>query len=484
MQSALKHLNDTTLLRHLAGDLNDLEEKAAQQHLRSCVDCRKNLGKLEELHQLLREGGPELLGEKVPKGLPPEDPFFRRPEPRPVRQGKEARGHALAAECAAAARSAARRKEALLARRDADDEVLRKAFETLRLSELADRYVLGYALEEAVARIGEGPATWLRFAEAAILRLSGEPSHLPPAALADYACPLAHLVGRAHLLAGVARNATGDFGKSGRNLLAAYRAFTRGTVTDVELARVELAEATRRSFLDRAREGLILASRAERTFSDFGLRDDEARAHAVKGLLLSRQERHEEGLTAFRRALPAFEKAGLWHAYASTAQSIGASLTHLGRLDEARREYERALRRLPRSGRPMLHAVLRWNLARTLFEGGNYDQAAPGFGSAASLFEGQGARGDALLALFFQVESLVRGQAAPRARSLLAGFRRRAEQLGVPSASTLKELDDALSGRKPDLASLVRLRGEVCETLRDRVGAAAVFDSRRPSLVP
>ncbi len=473
MSEAPKHLDDTTLLRHVAGDLSDVEEKGAQHHLRSCGACRTNLGKIEELHQLLRESGPELLGERGTKGLPPGDPFHRRPEPRPPKRGGTAQGPAVAAECAAAARSAARRKEALLAGRDADDKGLRDAFGKLRLSQLADRYALGYALEEAVARIGEGPVRWLRFAEAAIRRLAGEPRRIPPVALADYACPLAHLDGRAHLLAGLAQSWTGEFGKAGRNLLIAYRAFTKGAVSDVELARVELAEATRRSFLDRVREGLILASRAERTFADFGLRDDEARAHAVKGLLLSRQGRHEEGLTAFRRALPAFESLGLWNAYASTVQSVGASLMNLGRLDEARREYARALRKVPDTGQPALHAVLRQDLARTLFEGGEYAKAAPGFGSAASLFERQGARADALLALFLQIESLARGGAAATARSLLAGFRRRAEELGLPGPSTLTELDAALSKRDPDLASLARLRERVGETLGDRLRVSA-----------
>ncbi|MGE5344792.1 MAG: hypothetical protein ACM3JH_02465 [Acidithiobacillales bacterium] len=474
MPAALNHLDDATLLRHVAGDLSDFEEKAAQRHLRSCGDCRRNLGKIEELHQLLREGGPALLGEKDPKGLPPGDPFHQRPEPRPLRRaGGKAQGSTLATECVAAAKSAAGRKESLLACRDADEEALRKSLEKLRLSELADRYALGYALEEAVVRIVEGPGHWLRFAEAAILRLSKEPRRIPPAGRADYAYPLAHLVGRAHLLAGVARNLTGEFETGGRNLLTAYRAFTKGVVTDIELARVELAEATRRSFIDRAREGLILASRAERTFSDFGMRDEEARSHAVKGLLLSRQGRHEEGLTAFRRALPVFEKLGLWNAYASTVQNIGASLMHLGRLDEARREYARALRKVSSAERPVIHAFIRQNLARTLLDGGEFAQAASGFGSAASLFDRQGAIADALLARLFQIESLARGGAAARARSLLAGFRRRVEELGALDSSTLKELDAALSGRNPDLASLVRLRDEVGEALCDRLGATA-----------
>ena len=222
--------------------------------------------------------------------------------------------------------------------------------------------------------------------------------------------------------------------RGGRDLLLAYRAFARGTASEVELARVELAEATRRSFVERAPEGLILASRAAQTFSDFGIADEEARALAVKGLALSRDGRGEEALLAYREALPAFERLGLWNAYVSTLQNVGATLMHLGRLAEARREYARALRNVSRTERPAVHAFIRRNLARTLFEAGRFAQAALGFGSATSLFEQQGATADALLTLLYQIESFARAGAGVKARSLMAGFERRVGELGVLDA--------------------------------------------------
>ncbi len=474
MSAALNHLDDCTLLRHVARDLSDFEERAARRHLLSCDVCRKNLEKIEELDHLLREAGPELFGETEMEGLPSGDPFCLRPVPRALtKPAAAAQGRARATECLAAAKEASRRKNSLLSCRDAGEKVLRNAFDGLRLSEPTDRYTLGYALEEAVSRMVEAPALWLRFAEAAVSRLAAEPKGRRSPSVADSAYPLADLVGRAHLLAGIARNWTGEFERGGRDLLLAYRAFARGTASEVELARVELAEATRRSFVERAPEGLILASRAAQTFSDFGIADEEARALAVKGLALSRDGRGEEALLAYREALPAFERLGLWNAYVSTLQNVGATLMHLGRLAEARREYARALRNVSRTERPAVHAFIRRNLARTLFEAGKFAQAALGFGSATSLFEQQGATADALLTLLYQIESFARAGAGVKARSLMAGFERRVGELGVLDASTLKELAAALSGRNPDLASLVRLRDGVEETLRDRLERSA-----------
>ncbi len=474
MPGTVNHLDDFTLLRHVAKDLSDFEERATRRHLRSCGVCQRNLGKIEELDYVFREAGPGLFSEPESEELPSGDPFRRRPAPRSLtRPGAGAKGPAMAAECIAAAKEAAQRKDSLLSCRDAGGEALRGAFDQLRLSELADRFAVGYALEEAVSRMVEAPGRWLRFAETALARLAEESKSRRSPSMADAAYPLADLVGRAHLLAGIARNWTGEFERGGHNLLLAYRAFAKGAGSGVDLARVELAEATRRSFVERADEGLILATRAARTFSDFGITDEEARAQAVKGLALSRKGRDEEALGAYRAALPAFERLGLWNAYASTLQNVGASLMHLGRLDEARREYARALRKVSRAERPAVHAFIRRNLAMTLFEAGQYAQAAPAFGSAASLFEQLGATADALPTLLFQIECLARSGARARARSLMAAFRLRVEELGALDGSTLEELDAALSGRHPDLTSLARLRDEVEETLRERLEGSA-----------
>lgn len=474
MPGALNHLDDCTLFRHVCRDLSEFEEKAARRHLRSCGACRRNLEKIEELDHLLREAGPELFAETDSEDLPSGDPFRLRPASRPL-TGRAAGtgGRARATQCLAAAKEAARRKDRLLSFRDAGEKVLRGGFDELRLSEPTDRYTIGYALEEAVSRMVEGPARWLRFAEASRTRLAAEPKSRRSTSVADSAYPLADLVGRAHLLSGIARNWTGEFERGGRDLLLAYRAFSRGTASEVDLARVELAEATRRSFVERAPEGLVLASRAARTFAEFGIADEEARALAVKGLALSRHGRGEEALLAYREALPALERLGLWNAYASTLQNVGATLMHLGRLGEARREYARALRKVSRTERPAVHAFIRQNLARTQFEAGEFAQAASGFGSATSLFEQQGAMADALLALLFQIESFARAGAGVKARFFMAGFKRRVQELDALDASTLKELDAALSGRNPDLASLVRLRDEVEETLRERLEGSA-----------
>lgn len=474
MPGAVNHLDDCTLLRHVARDLSEFEEKTARRHLRSCGVCQRNLEKIEDLDHLLREAGPELFAETDSEDLPSGDPFRHRPSRRPLtRPAAGAGGRARVIQCLAAAKEAARRKDGLLSFRDAGEKALKDGFDALELSEPTDRYTVGYALEEAGSRMVEGPARWLRFAEAAKTRLAAEPKSRRSASVADWAYPLADLAGRAHLLAGIARNWTGEFERGGRDLLLAYRAFARGTASEVDLARVELAEATRRSFVERAPEGLVLAWRAARTFADFGIADEEARALAVKGLALSRQGRGEEALLAYREALPALERLGLWNAWVSTLQNVGATLMHLGRLGEAGREYARALRKVSRTERPAVHTFIRQNLARLQFEAGEFAQAASGFGSAASLFERQGAMADALISLLFQIESFARAGAFVKARLLMAGFRRRVQELDVLDASTLKELDAALSGRNPDLASLVRLRDEVEETFRERLEGSA-----------
>jgi tetratricopeptide (TPR) repeat protein len=474
MPGTVNHIDDFTLLRHVAKDLSEFEERKTQRHLSSCGICQRNFEKIEELDYVLREAGPELLGEAEWEDLPSGDPFRRRPEPHPLKKPEGApRGMALANECIAAAKEASGKKDSLLSRRDAGEDALRGALGQLRLSELTDRYILGYALEDAVSRMVEGPARWLRFAKAATARLSEEPIAHRSSSLAEYAYPHSHLMGRAHLLAGIARNWTGEYEKGGRDLQAAYGAFTKGAVTDLELARVELAEATRRSFVDRGEEGLILAARAMRTFVDFGMEDEVARAEAVKGVVLSNGGRREEAISAFRTALLTFERLGLWNAYVSTLQNIAGSLIHLGRLEEARREYARALRKVSRTGQPAIHAFIRQNLARTLFEAGEHAQAAPAFGSAASLFEQQGAMADALVALLFQIECHARAGAGARAGSLMAAFRQRVEELGALDTSTIKELEAALSGRNPDLTSLARLRDEVEETLRGHLQGVA-----------
>lgn len=151
---------------------------------------------------------------------------------------------------------------------------------------------------------------------------------------AERAYPLDDLLGLSLLVQGIACNWTGEFLRGGRDLRRAYGAFARGSVSERRLASVELVEAQRRAFLDRAEEALHLADRARGTFRALGLEDEAARAAGAHALALSYLGRDEEALAEFRGALPALAEAGRWSAYVSMLNGVSRFVRERDAVDD------------------------------------------------------------------------------------------------------------------------------------------------------
>ena len=319
----------------------------------------------------------------------------------------------------------------------------------------------------------DGPARWLRFGAASretvlTARADARTADSP----AERAYPLEDLLGLSLLVEGSACNWTGDFLRGGRALRRAYGAFGRGSLSERRLAAVELVEGQRRAFLDRAGEALHLADRARLTFEALGLEDEAARAGAAHAIALSYLDRDEEAAEEFRRVLPVFAAHERWNAYVSTLNGLGGCLLKLGRIGEARREYARALRHVGREARPAVHAFVRSNLARTLFEAGRYGDAAGAFEAASRLFTSQGAATDALTMQLFQVEALVRSGAIPAARQLVRTVSGELSDLGAVDPNLLVSLEAALQGDLPEVDLVQTLRGRAQEQLAERLRCA------------
>lgn len=475
----MTHLNEFTLLRYAADDLDDIERMTAKRHIAVCPPCQTDLADMVRLDDALRELGPKLL-ESVPKeALPDSDPFARRPEvvPRPKASELGYTGSEFTSRCYAATQEADPVTDRALSAARQSETTLRELLGGLDLTELRDRYGLGYALDAVVRHhMTEGPPRWLAFVAVTLERLDlertlqGEDprSSLSPA---EYAYPLVELRARCHLLAGYARNWTGDFAQGGEDLLLAYRLYAQGVAAEQSFALVEHHESQRRSFLDRPAEALVLAQRSRMTFEMLGLAEDAARAQFAEGLALSGLGREDEAVPAFRSTLPVFAEAGLWSAYASVLNNIGASLLFLGRLDEAHREYARALQKISATEQPSIHAFVRYNLALLLFKGGRHREAAASFVGAASLYERLGSTADALTATLYGIEALARGGEVVRASTLLAGFRRNVEAHEALESGTMDALERALSGLDKDFSQLTLLREQAESSLRQRLRA-------------
>jgi tetratricopeptide (TPR) repeat protein len=221
-------------------------------------------------------------------------------------------------------------KSRLLNAAAAPEEDLREALADLDLLALRDRYGLGYALDDALYNMVEGPARWARFGRASTDRvLEARSDGRAFDAPAERAYPLDDLLGLSVLVEGTACNWTGEFLRGGRALRRAYGAFARGSTSERRLASVELAEAQRRAFLDRAEEALHLAERARGTFRDLGLEDEAAKAAGARAIALSYLGRDEEALAEFRGALPALAEAGRWNTYVSALNGAGVCLLRL-----------------------------------------------------------------------------------------------------------------------------------------------------------
>ena len=457
------HPDDFRLLVYLEGELDELEAARLKRHLAVCPACAAACRDIERLDRTLKSTLPDLEEALAEPALPQGDPFRVQPDGTPRGAARPA-GPTEIPVVIAASREAIGVKSRLLDAAAAPEEDLRSALEALDLLGLRDRYGLGYALDEALYGMVDAPARWDRFGRLSADRvLAARADGRALDAPAERAYPLDDLLGLSLLVSGTACNWTGEFLRGGRDLRRAYGAFARGSVSERRLASVELAEAQRRAFLDRADEALHLAGRARLTFQSLGMEDEAARAAAAHAIALSYLARDEEALEEFRSILPVLAQHERWSPYVSTLNGIGFCLLRLGRVEEARREYARALRLVGREARPAVHAFIRANLARTLFEGKRYGDAARAFDGAARLFASQGATGDELTMLLLRVEALARSGSAVVARGLLGEVSRRVRALGAVDAAVLESLEAALRGDLPDvdLLQVLRTRAEV-----------------------
>ncbi|HEX5133770.1 MAG TPA: tetratricopeptide repeat protein [Thermoanaerobaculia bacterium] len=460
-----RHPEDFELLCYTAGELEETEFALIRSHVEECSHCSIALTELRQVDSGLRAGTPS-----TPAGLDgflPDDPFRERPERSFERAQTQGDGADRALEFA---RRGGAEVDALLGAAGGPPGELKTSLDHLSLEDPAARYLLLYALDEAVRQVSDAPARFLRFADAVLVRLGREdPTSMHERGEADLLVPLSTLIGQAHQLAGQAANWTGELEKSRLHLENAYRLFPRESAGDeIRLALTELDESQRRSFAGSPEQGLLLAQRARETFDRFGLDDFSARARVGEGIALSLLGRDEDALRCFRGAIPVFEALGLWRNSVAVVNNLGFSLARLGRLDEARREFSRALTKVSRERHPALLGFVRYGLARVLFFGGRYSDAAKSFSQAARLFEEREQTGDVLAANLWEIESWARGGDASRARHRLDIFRAAVERAQAFDAFLVHQLEDALAGRDPALEKIAELRESAENTLREK----------------
>lgn len=457
MPELMSHLDDFTLLRYTAGDLERVERDLAARHLDACHACSDLLGELRRLDEGLRDlaGDAGAFSEPESLELPPGDPFRRRPEIiRPVQPGSDR----LVERAIAASERGVEGRERIL---EAVEEPRRltAALGSLSLSDAGDRYALLYALQEAGQRIAESPVQARRFAEEALSRLRHQDAagHGAEDAAPERMVPQLGLLGQAHLLVGQACNWMGEYEEAQTHFQLAYSSFARGG-DETSLALVEHLESQRRFFVGRGEEALVLARRAARTFEEFGLEDSLARARGSEGLALFSLGQVDDALGAFRRALAVFQSWGLWSNYVGAVNNIAVCLVKLNRLDEARREYARALRRLSRDEHRSFLAFIRHGLAEVLFAAGHYREAARSLVHARRLYDECGLQANVLTAWLFEAESWARSGDLARARDVFEAFRGRIVQDRSLDPSVARQVEKALSGLDPDFRNIAQLR--------------------------
>lgn len=460
-----RHPDEFSLLRFTVGELEEPEKSVVRDHVDECARCLIVLTEIRRVDSGLRaESG---TGTMEPENeFSADDPFRARPT-RTHRAGRVREG--IADRGVEAAHRGDAGVEAFLAAAKGSPDELRNLLAPFSLGDPAARYLLLYGLDEACRRLSDAPGRFLRLAEAVLERLEVEdrPSR-SLASDAELLVPIATLVGQAHQLAGQAANWTGEIEKARVHLEASYKSFPHETDSDeIRLAITEFDESQRRTFARLSSQAVALAKRARETFERFGMDDFSARALVGQGLALSEVHDFEGSLPLFRSALPVFEKLQLWKNYISVLSNIGTSLARLGRLEEARREYARSLRRVSRDQHPALLAFLRVGLARVLFFGGQYADAAKSFLQAATLFRELEQIGDLLSANLWEIESWARSGDTTRARHRLEIFRASVARVQALDPFIGNQLEDALSGRDPDLERIAELRERAETTLRE-----------------
>ncbi len=202
------------------------------------------------------------------------------------------------------------------------------------------------------------------------------------------------------------------------------------------------------------------------------MEDEAAKARGAHALALSYLGRDEEAVEGFRSILPVLASYGRWNTYVSALNGLGTCLLNLGRLGEARREYARALKLVGRDARPAVHAFVRANLARTLFEAKRYPEAARAFDEAARHYSAQGAKADELTMCLLGVEALARSGDPVRARAIANRLSDELKSLGAADPDLLESLEAALGGDLPDVDLLETLRTRAQEQISERLRRA------------
>jgi tetratricopeptide (TPR) repeat protein len=307
---SLSHLDEFTLLRYAASELDGQERETADDHLHVCARCVAALSAMEELDEQLRA----ITGDFTPSSdLDPADLFARRPEapPRPRAASPVREAGSLATIALEASEAARTESGRILETAKSSGQELDSFLSGSSLSDLTVRFALLYALQEAGLEIAESPTRALALALAALDRLQGEVAG-DPMTPAERILPLRTVAAQAHLLAGQGRNWTGELEQARGHFEQAYRAFGESTGDELSLAIVELCESQCRAFAGDPVAGLSLARRARATFEELELEDHVARARVAEGISLSKLGRENEALEAFQSAVPVFQKSERW----------------------------------------------------------------------------------------------------------------------------------------------------------------------------
>jgi len=462
-----RHLDDFTLLRYTAADLDAAERGAVDEHLDGCGRCSvvlESLAKLdEELRALVRNTS-------ATDELDAADPFARRPEAAPPPAARPAREfESLAAAALEASETGGKESGRILEAAKGSAEELARFLSGLSLADLTVRFALLYALQESGRGIAESPPRALALALSVLELLRGDRPE-DPSTSTGRILPSKAIGAQAHLLAGQARTWSGELEKAKSHLEQAYAAFGDSTGDDTSLANVELGESQRRAFAGDPTGAFVLARRARATFEEMGLEDYAARGRVAEGICLMKLDRLEEALEAYRSALPVFQKHGLWSNYVGAVNAIGVTLWQLGRLDEARQEYARSLKVISRKEHAALVGYIRNGLALVLFKAGHYRDAAIAFLQTSRLFWEVGNIANALTASLYEIESLVLGGEAGRAARRFEIFRADVARHDALDPAIVRQLEAALSGSHPDLEEVAALRESAGQMLRERLG--------------
>jgi tetratricopeptide (TPR) repeat protein len=464
-----EHLDEFTLLKHSAGDLDADEVRTVTSHLEDCSDCRQTLADVRvldsELHRVASRGG---IAEEDSSEFLPGDPFRRRPRPAARGTRRAKKGASVGVDAVLASDAAITSSEAIL---DAvrDPKRLSPTIRDLSFDRSEQRFALLYALKESGRRIAEGPVGALEFAGTVLQRLRRESSD-PPENVAARMVPWVALWVQAHVLAAQAYLWMKQVRKSRAHLVTAYRSLARSDGDETSFAFVELIESQRRFFSGEPASALALARRARATFEACGLEDLAARATVAEGMALRGLDRLDEAVQTYRRALPVFERYELWSNYVGALNSMGSSLHLLGRLDEARREYARALRRFSREEHRSWLGYLQHGLADVLFSAGRFRHAAMSLSRAAGYYADSGLRASALLAKLHEIESWARHGDLTRARHRLELFVDEFARDRTLDRTVALQIAQALSGAHPDFERLGSLRQQAEQQLQRRAG--------------